>query len=132
MSRLGAGKTRYHGIRGDFEQSPIVGKRRNCVGAPTDGNLAGAGWHHLLKEMSRLHAGKTRNCPRIEANFGTIGAAQKSLDQHWATNALKRGLDSLTVAILMGHQDPSMLAKVYQHLSHNPEHLLDQARRAAM
>ena len=49
----------------------------------------------------------------------------------WATNALKRGLDSLTVAILMGHQDPSMLAKVYQHLSHNPEHLLEQARRAA-
>ena len=50
----------------------------------------------------------------------------------WATNALKRGLDSLTVAILMGHQDPSMLAKVYQHLSHNPEHMLDQARRAAV
>ena len=54
-----------------------------------------------------------------------------SLRHSWATNALKRGLDSLTVAILMGHQDPSMLAKVYQHLSHNPEHLLDQARRAA-
>ena len=55
-----------------------------------------------------------------------------ALRHSWATNALKRGLDSLTVAILMGHQDPSMLAKVYQHLSHNPEHLLTQARRAAM
>ena len=55
-----------------------------------------------------------------------------ALRHSWATNALKRGLDSLTVAILMGHQDPSMLAKVYQHLSHNPEHLLKQARRAAM
>lgn len=55
-----------------------------------------------------------------------------ALRHSWATNALKRGLDSLTVAILMGHQDPSMLAKVYQHLSHSPEHLLNQARRAAM
>ena len=49
----------------------------------------------------------------------------------WATNALQKGLDALTVAILMGHEDPSTLAKVYQHLSLNPQHLLDQAKRAA-
>jgi hypothetical protein len=30
----------------------------------------------------------------------------------------------------MGHQDPSMLAKVYQHLGHNPEHMLKEARKA--
>lgn len=53
-----------------------------------------------------------------------------ALRHSWATNALKRGLDSLTVVILMGHQDPSMLAKVYQHLSHKTEHLLEQAQRA--
>lgn len=49
----------------------------------------------------------------------------------WATSALQKGVDALTVAILMGHQDPSTLAKVYQHLSLNPKHLLEQARRAA-
>jgi hypothetical protein len=32
--------------------------------------------------MFRLDAGKMRNSPRIEAIFGIIGAAQKSLDQH--------------------------------------------------
>lgn len=53
-----------------------------------------------------------------------------ALRHSWATNALQRGIDPLTVAILMGHKDPSMLAKVYQHLSFNPKHLLDQARRA--
>jgi integrase len=47
-----------------------------------------------------------------------------------ATRALERGLDALAVAILLGHQDPSMLAKVYQHLSLNPKHLLGEARRA--
>jgi integrase len=54
-----------------------------------------------------------------------------ALRHSWATNALQRGLDSLTVAILMGHEDPSTLARVYQHLGHNPEHLLGQAKRAA-
>ena len=54
-----------------------------------------------------------------------------TLRHSWATRALENGLDSLTVAVLMGHRDPSMLARVYQHLSHNPEHLLEQARKAA-
>jgi integrase len=53
------------------------------------------------------------------------------LRHSWATHALQRGIDPLTVAILMGHKDPSMLARVYQHLSHNPKHLLEQAKRAA-
>jgi integrase len=54
-----------------------------------------------------------------------------ALRHSWATNALQRGVDALTVAILMGHRDPSQLAKVYQHLSHNPKHLLEQAKKAA-
>jgi len=54
-----------------------------------------------------------------------------SLRHAWATRALQSGLDGLTVAILMGHSDPSTLARVYQHLAHHPEHLLAQARRAA-
>ncbi len=53
------------------------------------------------------------------------------LRHSWATRALQSGLDGLTVAILMGHADPSTLARVYQHLSHNPQHLLEQAQRAA-
>ena len=54
-----------------------------------------------------------------------------ALRHSWATNALKRGVDPLTVALLMGHKDPSMLARVYQHLSHSPDHMHDQATRAA-
>lgn len=52
------------------------------------------------------------------------------LRHSWATNALMRGIDPLTVALLMGHKDPSMLARVYQHLSHSPGHMREQARRA--
>jgi integrase len=53
------------------------------------------------------------------------------LRHSWATHALERGVDALTVAVLMGHRDPSTLAKVYQHLAHNPQYLQEQARRAA-
>ncbi len=52
------------------------------------------------------------------------------LRHSWATHALERGLDALTVAILMGHRDPGTLAKVYQHLAHNPGYLREQAKRA--
>jgi integrase len=48
----------------------------------------------------------------------------------WATRALQRGVDPLTVAILMGHSDPSTLAKVYQHVAHDPEYMQGAARRA--
>lgn len=53
-----------------------------------------------------------------------------ALRHFWATHALQQGVDPLTVAILMGHSDPSMLSKVYQHLSLNPTHMLEQAKRA--
>ncbi len=54
-----------------------------------------------------------------------------TLRHSWATNALQSGMDALTVAILMGHRDPATLAKVYQHLAHNPEFMRKQARRVS-
>lgn len=48
----------------------------------------------------------------------------------WATHALERGVDSITVAVLMGHSDTSTLARVYQHLTQNPEFMREQATRA--
>lgn len=53
-----------------------------------------------------------------------------ALRHTWATNALQRGVDCVTVAELMGHSDPSTLAKTYQHISKNPEFMLAQAKRA--
>lgn len=49
----------------------------------------------------------------------------------WMNRLLTSGVDSLTVAILAGHCDPSTLAKTYQHLSQNPRFLLSQARKVA-
>ena len=52
-----------------------------------------------------------------------------NLRHSWATHALARGVDALTVAILMGHRSPETLAKTYQHLTQNPEYLQVAARR---
>jgi len=49
----------------------------------------------------------------------------------WMNRLLLAGTDSLTVSILAGHADPTMLVKHYQHLSQNPEFLRGQARRAS-
>jgi integrase len=43
----------------------------------------------------------------------------------------KSGVDALTVSVLMGHADPSMIAKVYSHLSQAPQYLRDALRKAA-
>lgn len=73
-------------------------------------------------------------CRKVLARFtqeSVPGYSLYSLRHSCPTRALQSGLDGLTVAILMGHSDPSTLARVYQHLSHEPEHFLQQARRAA-
>ncbi|OWK42364.1 tyrosine-type recombinase/integrase [Fimbriiglobus ruber] len=41
----------------------------------------------------------------------------------WLDRMLKKGTDVLTCAILMGHRDPSMIARTYQHLSQSPDYL---------
>jgi integrase len=44
--------------------------------------------------------------------------------------ALKRGVDPITVANLMGHRNLAMLANTYSHLNQDPEYLRKQVRRA--
>lgn len=41
----------------------------------------------------------------------------------WATKKLLQGHDSITLAALMGHCDPGMINKIYEHVSDNEEHL---------
>jgi integrase len=47
----------------------------------------------------------------------------------FATEGLKQGTDSLTLAQLMGHSDTSMLARHYAHLARNPDYLRETIRK---
>jgi integrase len=103
---------------------------------------------HVAKHVEKLRTHKVvKGIVREKSSSELLCEARRKLTQRkarefapryslyafrhsWATNALLRGVDSLTVAILMGHRDPSTLARVYAHLSHRPDHLLAEARRA--
>lgn len=48
----------------------------------------------------------------------------------FATHALMKGVDCITVATLLGHSDPSLLSKTYQHISQSPTYMQQQVQRA--
>lgn len=48
----------------------------------------------------------------------------------FATQALLKGVDPISVAHLMGHKNTNMVASHYSHLAANPEFLKQQAKRA--
>ena len=47
----------------------------------------------------------------------------------YATEGLKSGMDSLTIAQLMGHADGTMISRCYAHLARNPSYLREQAKK---
>lgn len=53
-----------------------------------------------------------------------------ALRHSFATHALMNGVDCITVSTLMGHSDPSTLAKTYQHISQSPTYMSEQLRKA--
>jgi integrase len=66
---------------------------------------------------------------RLARELGTkyhLGAFRKG----FATEALKAGVDTVTVAHLLGHRDPSMVSRVYGHVQQDPEHMAAAAKRA--
>jgi integrase len=72
-------------------------------------------WHAGTLRLARAHGRKYH-----------LGAFRKG----FATEALKAGVDTVTVAHLMGHRDPSMVSKVYGHVQQDPEHMANSMKRA--
>jgi integrase len=71
------------------------------------------------------------NCAfcRLEKRIGKkhhMGAFRKG----YATEALKAGIDTVTLAHLLGHRDPSMISKVYGQVQQDPDHMARSARKA--
>lgn len=53
-----------------------------------------------------------------------------ALRHTYITEALERGVDPVTLAVLVGHRDTTMICRVYQHLTRKPEHLRAAAIKA--
>jgi len=67
---------------------------------------------------------------RIKKRTG-IALHAYALRHTYATNALERGADSVTLAELMGHADTSMLSRNYAHVYRRIDHLRRVAEQAA-
>ncbi len=48
----------------------------------------------------------------------------------FAHHAMTKGVDSITVATFLGHQDPTLLARTYSHISQNQTFLHEQLKKA--
>ncbi len=82
----------------------------NTKGRPWTANSIGSTWNRIKKKVG------TRYCTY-------------ALRHSYATHQLQTGTDPVTLATLLGHQDTTMLSKVYANLSQDPEYLRKQASR---
>lgn len=67
---------------------------------------------------------------RLEAKAGIPRLCAYAIRHTFATEALKNGVDPVSLANLMGHADVSMIARTYQHLGKNLDYLRQQAIKA--
>jgi integrase len=122
-----------------FPASESKGKKRQRVIYLTDEGLA------ILKPLCeerpagallRNSDGETWtkdaiNCffCRLKKKLGVkyhLGAFRKG----YATEAIKAGVDVISLAHLLGHQDATMLSKVYAKVHQDPVHMADMAKKA--
>ncbi|AWM36983.1 site-specific tyrosine recombinase XerC [Gemmata obscuriglobus] len=89
------------------------------IADPAERAKAKAAHVAALAERRRERATKARE--------GEKRFAMYDLRHLFATRKLKEGHDPITVATLLGHRDTGMLARHYQELSKDCEHLLDAA-----
>jgi integrase len=86
-----------------------------------------------LEEARARHAAAVREAreenTRIAREHGEkyhLAAFRKG----FATEALKNGVDTVTVAHLLGHADASMISRVYAKVQQDPRFMAEAARRA--
>ena len=71
----------------------------------------------------------TRNSIRCRFRRSGNGLCATLLRHTFVTEGLIAGVDSVSMAVLVGHSDPTTLAKTYQHLAQNPEYMQSLAKK---
>jgi integrase len=106
----------------------LTPRARDIVARLAEANPPGA---LLLNSDGKPWTKDAINCAfcRLEKKLGRkyhLGAFRKG----YATEALKAGLDTVTVAHLLGHRDPSMVSRVYGQVQNDPQYMASAALRA--
>jgi integrase len=81
---------------------------------------------------NRLGRPWTSNAIRCRfRKFGVRGLCGTVLRHSFCQRLLTSGVDSLSISVLMGHHDLTMVARTYSHLAQNADFLRQQLRHAA-
>lgn len=83
----------------------------------------------LRKEHHRKVLARRRKITELAKQHGTRYSLY-SFRHAFCTEALEGGLDAVTVSVLMGHRDTTMIARHYSHLTQRLTHLRESARKA--
>ncbi len=83
----------------------------NADGNPWTKDAINCVFHRLRKKLGKKYH---------------LGAFRKG----YATEALKAGIDTVSLAHLLGHRDPSMVSRVYGQVQNDPAHMADMANKA--
>lgn len=71
----------------------------------------------------------TRNAIRCRFRRYGDGLCATLLRHTFVTEGLVNGVDSVSMAALCGHADPSQVAKTYQHVAQNPKYMKDLLKK---
>lgn len=110
--------TAFELIRPKSEAQPEDHLLKNSEGRPWTSDASLCAFAALYKRMTKAKVTTRKYC-------------LYHLRHSWLDRMLKKGVDVLTCAVLMGHRDPSMIARTYQHLSQSPDYLREALKRAA-
>jgi len=64
------------------------------------------------------------------SKLGIKGLCPTTIRHSYTTHALARGIDSVTLAAILGHTDVTTLSRHYAHLIKRPDHMQRSVRRA--
>jgi integrase len=78
-------------------------------------------WFRRLEGKEKKR--KTKAPSRSKYTVLDFSVTAYMLRHTWATEAIERGVDLITVATIMGHKDLTQLMKTYQHMNKKGEHL---------
>src|SRR5262249_44561066 len=67
---------------------------------------------------------------RMRKHFGKKKSALMDFRHSFATRSLQSGVDPVTLSILLGHADGTMLCRTYAHVDQDDRHLRDALRKA--
>ena len=98
-------------VTGLAEKNPTGELFRNSEGNPWKKDAINSAFCRLQKKIGKKFH---------------IGAFRKG----YATEAMKKGVDLVGLAHLMGHRDPSMVSRVYAHVQQDPEYMAGLAEKA--